>query len=641
MSDQLSFDEGGESRPVGESSYGEFEAHLDHLACGDSVENYSRDFLQDRSPALSASFDPSDFEEVQWYSKANLSDKSSNPPPGSSIAEETPRDPPLQGSGRPGSSSDDRVFNVPAAVAFAHQSLPAAGLEQCWEKGIWADIFGLPKDLYHGMHGAVYKRPEAVLLESDSSRSKAAKTSGSADKSGGSFTYLNAVKDREAVSWKAKRDKERSEALYLWQGLIESWPDKLAVVRQLLNLGHLPRYFMIEDLLGGKAPATLRKRYRSLLGYNNFLCDRGLCFPGSEEIFYQYLCGMREAGRPASARKAVLEAITFTRFVVGIPELAELGESKRCHGSAKQRDFKARVQASPFTVAELTKLHYILANDAELWNRLMAGALLLATYGRARWEDLSHAESITVDRGENGEAAFIEAGVGVHKTMGAKLMRGQLLPMVAPGVGVTEDPWIEQFMEARRLLGIGEPPRFPVMPAPDHQGFPTVRSLESDEAGSWARLLLFGSADPIPGRRVSSHSCKCTCISFATKFGASPNELLLLGYHTGDFKMPLTYGRDAAAPTLLLLNKVLRAIRSGADPAEEPPSDAVTTGSSSSSDSEGQEGAELPGSFVRWVVPDPPDGMCYYEHTKSKVLHLAHDHYSKAFSGLLTMQVVR
>ncbi|CAE7280308.1 NaCP60E [Symbiodinium sp. CCMP2592] len=432
MSDQLSSDEGGESRPVGESPFGEWEAHLDNLACGDSGENYSRDFLQDRSPVLSASFDPSDLEEVQWYTKANLSDKGSDLLPGSVTAEELPKALPPRGLSVPGCSSDDRVFNVPAAVAFAHQSLPTAGLEQCWEKGIWADIFGSPKDLYHGMHGAVYKRPEAVLLESDSSRSKAAKTSGSADKSGGSFTYLNAVKDREAVSWKAKRDKERSETLYLWQGLIESWPAKLAVVRQLLHLGHLPRYFMIEDLLGGKAGLLLLGR--------------------------QFL-------KPSRSRD-----LLFTRFVVGIPELAELGGSKRCHGSAKQRDFKARVQASPFTVAELTKLHHILATDAELWNRLMAGALLFATYGRARWEDLSHAESITVDRGENGEAAFIEAGVGVHKTMGAKLIRGQLLPMVAPGVGVTEDLWIEQFMETRRLLGIGEPPLFPVMPAPDHQG---------------------------------------------------------------------------------------------------------------------------------------------------------------------------
>ena len=77
---------------------------------------------------------------------------------------------------------------------------------------------------------------------------------------------------------------------------------------------------------------------------------------------------------------------------------------------------------------------------------------------------------------------------------------------------------------------------------------PTVRSLDSDEAGAWVRLLLYGSTSVLEGRRVSSHSCKCTCISFATKFGCSPDQLLLLGYHTGDFKMPLTYGRDSAAP---------------------------------------------------------------------------------------------
>ena len=37
-----------------------------------------------------------------------------------------------------------------------------------------------------------------------------------------------------------------------------------------------------------------------------------------------------------------------------------------------------------------------------------------------------------VDKDSGGTAAYIEAGVGVHKTMGAKLMRGQLLPIVAP-----------------------------------------------------------------------------------------------------------------------------------------------------------------------------------------------------------------
>ena len=51
---------------------------------------------------------------------------------------------------------------------------------------------------------------------------------------------------------------------------------------------------MIEDLLGGKAPATLRKRYRSILGYDLFLRARGVGFPGSEDLFYAYLCKLRD-----------------------------------------------------------------------------------------------------------------------------------------------------------------------------------------------------------------------------------------------------------------------------------------------------------------------------------------------------------
>ena len=175
------------------------------------------------------------------------------------------------------------------------------------------------------------------------------------------------------LSWKQKRDKERTEALSLWESLVIGWPSNLPVIGQLLSATSPARKSMIEDLLGGKAPATLRKRYRSILGYDLFLRARGIGFPGSEDLFYAYLCQLRDDGKPASTRKAVLEAVTFVRFVLGIPELATLGESKRCHGSARLRDFKARVQASPFTVEELAKLHRILFEDLEPWNRLMAG----------------------------------------------------------------------------------------------------------------------------------------------------------------------------------------------------------------------------------------------------------------------------
>ena len=619
----------------------------------------------------SPSFDVSDFEEHQWYLDANLSARSSRSQPDSSVGADrsfslVSDSPGPSFATMSGAVRSSGPFDVPSAVAAAHRGLPAQGMKFLWEGGFWQQIFG-PSDPLENMYGSIFKRPEAPLLEeSEMPPRKTVRPSGrTVGAVHGSF--LDAVRE----------------------------PSNLSVIGQLRSATPAARKSMVEDLLGGKAPATLRKRYRSILGYDLFLKARGVGFSGTEEHFYTYLCMLRDEGKPASSRKSVLEAVTFSRFVLGIPELMPLGESKRCHGSARLRDFKARVQASPFTMDELAKLHKILFEDPESWNRLLAGSILFCTYGRARWEDLAHSDVLIVDRDDDGLAAFIEVGVGVHKTMGAKLMRGQLLPLVAPAVGVVEGNWVEQYIKVRGSLGLQDPPLGPLMPAPDRHGVPTIRSLDSDEAGSWVRLLLCGSTSVLADRRVSSHSCKCTCISFATKFGCSPDELLLLGYHTGDFKMPLTYGRDSAAPTLLLLGKVLSAIRKGSfrpdctrsgrfvgacsrpaecieikdedEPFEAPSaarvhqgeltaeassvcpvsvaeqgvalepspsgggeSNAGTTSSGSSSDSEEPSGKGVP-SFVRWVIPDPPEGMCYYEHTKVRTLHLIMEGHSKSF----------
>ena len=124
--------------------------------------------------------------------------------------------------------------------------------------------------------------------------------------------------------------------------------------------------------------------------------------------------------------------------------------------------------------------------------------------------------------------------------------------------------WGALWLQARKDLGLKDPQDGgAMMPAPDADMQITDRSLESDEAGAWLRYILYGSIDKLPGRRVSSHSLKCTCISFATKFGANPSEILLLGYHCGGYQMAVTYGRDAASPSVLLLEKVLKAVRDG------------------------------------------------------------------------------
>ena len=66
----------------------------------------------------------------------------------------------------------------------------------------------------------------------------------------------------------------------------------------------------------------------------------------------------------------------------------------------------------------------------------------------------------------------------------------------------------------------------------------------------WLRHLLGDTAHS--EARLTSHSCKCTCLSFLAKRGASIED-----------RLTLVYSRDAVARPLALLSHVLKEIREG------------------------------------------------------------------------------
>ena len=207
---------------------------------------------------------------------------------------------------------------------------------------------------------------------------------------------------------------------------------------------------------------------------------------------YDYLCSLQHRGIAASARKGVLEALAFARFVVGVTEVGLINESRRCHGNAKVVSNRDRQQASALKVTELSRLHQVLEHDLSLWNKVFAGCSLMCTYGRSRWEDLMHTERIIWDFDSAGSIAYIECAVDVRKTRSAKQFKGTLLPFVAPSLGVVDGNCGSLWMQARKDLGLKDPQDGgPMMPAPDADMQVTERSLESDEAGAWLRFLLF------------------------------------------------------------------------------------------------------------------------------------------------------
>ena len=99
-------------------------------------------------------------------------------------------------------------------------------------------------------------------------------------------------------------------------------------------------------------------------------------------------------------------------------------------------------QAEPLKVDELKLLHNVLQTGST-WDKVFAGAILFATYSRARWADLMHTDQIVVDRDDGQTIASLEALTSTHKTMRSSLFRHRFLPLTALGTGVTQECWAE------------------------------------------------------------------------------------------------------------------------------------------------------------------------------------------------------
>ena len=319
----------------------------------------------------------------------------------------------------------------------------------------------------------------------------------------------------------------------------------------------------------GKAPATLIKRANSMI----FLMEQGhrlgYIFPYSESELYALSKVLKDTKQSASRLKGIMEALAFCRYVFNIEQLQSLINSKRCHGVVSGGPVNKANQAAPLKVSDLVLLHETLETSEDYWDRLMSGACLFCA--RARWSDFIHSGKMALDRFSDGSIAaiaYVEMDVAVHKTMFSSARRFRYLNLLAaPGLGVHGTDWVSKWIAAFDKLGIDPftDVRGCVMPAPDSEGKPLARALESDEAGCWLRLLV--GEKPVrsdSSRPISSHSLKATMLSYAAKRGYSHQYRLSLGHHVHPYQMADVYARDAAARDLRLLDSLIWEVRSGA-----------------------------------------------------------------------------
>ena len=176
---------------------------------------------------------------------------------------------------------------------------------------------------------------------------------------------------------------------------------------------------MLSDVLATRSPLTLIKRVNPLLR--------------------SYMCFQKDGGAPKSRLKSLVEYIRFCQYVVGFDGISDELLSRRVLGASSSIAQGPSSQASPLLVVQLRCPHKIFEDlEEENWDRLAAGAILMAIYSRARWNDLQHAIELFLDE-VFGVPFFLEARVTHHKTRRANTWAGTAMPLVAPAVGVTAD----------------------------------------------------------------------------------------------------------------------------------------------------------------------------------------------------------
>ena len=578
-------------------------------------------------------------------------------------------------------SSSSATFDIDKQVRIALQSQRVAVPKQLWETGVWQLIFTNqnPADSF-SVFGQELHRPsifQGPVAASDD-------VEPSSKKARSKHRFDQVVRFKPDLTWKEQTDAALQSSVKLWYLLIGRWKRESAMYIEL----HEFRWegdaiTMLLDIFAARSPYTLRKRALALMHICDYL-ELHWCpaFPILEKDMYAFLCYERDSGAPSSRLKGYMQAINVCRFVLDLKELDEVVNSARCRGTTKPKSVVERNQTSPLKVEEVKLLHSILTSGSELWDRMFSGAALFCLYARARWGDLMRAEKVLIDRDSSGEACYLEARVGSHKTMQSQQHRHQFLPMVATAKGLVESNWIEQWLEVRYCLSL-DFSRDGVMPAPQPDGQPGARPLDSQEAAGWLRLILFGDAVPVEGRKVASHSLKTTTLSYAAKRGLDINLRLQLGYHTQPFRMGLTYSRDGAAASISALEQLLCEVRLGlfrpdetrsgrvmqqataqdSDPIvikdEEEPRPVETSvvhqsafpganiidanppslEGTSSSDSDSTSGSEMeettfephatPGKFQ---PPSAPEGFHMWQHKKSRILHLMENQNNLVFT---------
>ena len=457
------------------------------------------------------------------------------------------------------------------------ESLGDTELKLPWEQGIWKSIFSDDdSDVFPSVLPPVpgeYFVPSSASQPSNGEASRSVelgalvKSSSCKDVELPFYTYaIKVLPDRDAMQ---ETDQLWGTALFKWQQVFEilNYPGQLgkALLSEQIATDPSQSSSVLRDAMGIKSPRTCIKRARTMLQYLSWLqLQFAEISPWDRSQCLEYLRVDFNSKQTASKGLTLLEALRFSRFVLGIPVPDELLSDPQLRGRAQRlmAEKETYKPARPLKVSELKSLERAMQDSQNPVDVYMLGAVVFAVLSRSRWSDLKYIDQIWLEKVEyNGEIyGFVEARTKHHKTATSLAKKQRFMPLVAPVLGVSGVDWTAFWLWACGQLGVSweVAPFGALCRAASHDGSLCKRSCTTEEVSTFLNKVLQTNDETY----VTSHSLKHTTLSWAAAYGLDEPSRTLLGHHElqGSRAMSV-YSRDMLTKPLQLFCSMLTNIR--------------------------------------------------------------------------------
>ena len=249
----------------------------------------------------------------------------------------------------------------------------------------------------------------------------------------------------------------------------------------------------------------------------------------TEEDLYECICNMRVQACGATSAQHLIEALFFldglTKFqFVNLTEVV----SPRCKGAARDLFLGKRLltQKRPLSAYQLQSLEALMQTLPHV-EVVILGQLLFCAHACARWSDSQRISEMWLETGKVESLLRAEA-IGSKTTLTADAQR-RLLPYVALGSGLSQVPWAQAWIDARKAQMMEESEFF----------FPSFL----EKIGNWAEAPMSAADGTVWLRSfLDMIGADCSLIEFGAQiFGLKWNRV----------RTRLTQTRSQASPQRL------------------------------------------------------------------------------------------